>query len=120
MGSAYTSRRIASAAADRTPTTIRSGRRVSATANPSRRNSGFQASSTCAPAGASSATRSARTAAVPTGMVDLPAIRHGRSSRGARASMQLISWERSAPAESGRCGVPTQTKCTSPNSATSA
>ena len=118
-GAAYTSRSIASALAERTPATIRSGRTVSATACPSRRNSGLQASSTPAPAGASCAVISAGVAAVPVGVVDFPTIRHGRSRSGASASMQPNSCDRSAPSESARCGVPTQQKCTSPKSAAS-
>src|ERR1019366_4733270 len=46
---AYTWRRVASAVADVTPATSRSGRRVSCTAKPSRRNSGFHASSASGP-----------------------------------------------------------------------
>src|SRR5450755_4194698 len=118
-GSAYISRRIASAPAERTPTTIRSGRSVSVTACPSRRNSGFQASSAPEPTGARPARASASRAAVPAGTVDFPTIRHGRVSSGASASMQPNSWDRSAPLDPVRCGVPTQQKCTSPKSAAS-
>ena len=82
------SRSTASARAERTPATIRAGVSVSATACPSRRNSGFQASSARGPAGASAASRRASAAAVPTGVVDLPATRQGRASSGARASTQ--------------------------------
>ena len=45
-GAAYTWRIRGSARGDVTPSTMRSGARLSCTANPSRRNSGFQASST--------------------------------------------------------------------------
>ena len=119
-GWAYTSRSRASARSEVTPATIRSGRTVSATACPSRRNSGFQASSAAAPTGASRVRRSASSAAVPTGTVDFPTSRQGRVSRGARASTHASRCDRSAAAESVRCGVPTHTKWMSPNSAASA
>src|ERR1035441_5227548 len=92
---AYTWRRVASAVADVTPATSRSGRRVSCTAKPSRRNSGFHASSASGPFGASSASRPASRAAVPTGTVDLPAIRQLLVRYGASpsitGSMALVS-----------------------------
>ena len=96
IGSAYTSRRMASPRPDWTPATIRSGRSVSWTACPSRRNSGFHASSHVPAAGARAASRPASIAAVPTGTVDLPATRQGRSSSGPSASMHAVSWDRSA------------------------
>src|ERR1039457_584163 len=55
---------------------MRSGARLSCTANPSRKNSGFQASSTCWPAGAAACTWLITCRAVPTGTVDFPTIRH--------------------------------------------
>ena len=119
-GPAYTSRKMASARSERTPTTIRSGRIVSATACPSRRNSGFHASSTAGPAGESRARRSETISLVPTGTVDLPTTRQGRVSSGASASTDASRWDRSAAGESARCGVPTHTKCTSPKAAASA
>jgi hypothetical protein len=83
VGSAITGAKAArsqsSARCEVTPKTSRSGRMVSSTAYPSRRNSGFQASSTPVPAGASRCTSSVRRAAVPTGTVDLPTTRQGRS-----------------------------------------
>ena len=48
---------LAAPLASATPTTSRSGRRVSSTAKPSRRNSGFQASSTPSPAARSALSR---------------------------------------------------------------
>ena len=92
-GRAYTCWRICSARREVTPATILPGARVSATAVPSRRNSGFHASSAPSQAPASSvATRRA----VPTGTVDLPTTRHGRSSSGASAATQAFTWDRSA------------------------
>lgn len=85
-GTAYTSRSSFSARSLATPTTIRSGCRVSFTAKPSRRNSGFQASSASAPAGASSASRAASRAAEPTGTVDFPTTSAGRVRWGASDS----------------------------------
>ncbi len=102
-----------------TPTTIRSGRSVSWTAKPSRRNSGFQARPAAAPAGASPAIRAASRAAVPTGTVDLPITRQSRVRYGASPSTTDSMWLRSAPVPPGSCGVPTQMKWASPNSAAS-
>ena len=82
------SRSTASARAERTPATIRAGVSVSATACPSRRNSGFQVQLGPRSRGASAASLLASAAAVPTGVVDLPATRQGRASSGARASTQ--------------------------------
>ena len=112
-------RSVTSAACEVMPTTIRSGRSVSSTAKPSRRNSGFQASPAATPAGASSAIRAASRAAVPTGTVDLPITRQSRVRCGASPSTTASMWLRSAPAAPGSCGVPTQMKWASPNSAAS-
>src|SRR5205814_8859489 len=95
----------ASAGEGGTPATIRSGDSVSATAEPSRRNSGFHASSAPGQAELSSA---ASRRAVPTGTVDLPTTRHGRSSNGASAATQACTWDRSARLLPGCCGVPVQ------------
>ncbi len=65
---------------------MRSGARLSCTANPSRRNSGFQARSTCWPAGAIARILVITWRAVPTGTVDFPTIRHGEVRCGASAS----------------------------------
>ena len=65
---------------------MRSGARLSCTANPSRRNSGFQARSTWPPAGAIARIRFITCRAVPTGTVDFPTIRHGDARCGASAS----------------------------------
>jgi len=56
-GCSYTSRSVASTCTEVVPRTIRSGCRVSSTANPSRRNSGVHASSAPTPIGASSTAR---------------------------------------------------------------
>ena len=114
------SRSCFSARPSSTPMTMRSGCWVSLTAKPSRRNSGFQASSASAPAGASSAIRAATRPAVPTGTVDLPTTSAGRSRWGARPEKAFSTWLTSAASPSGCWGVPTQTKCSSPNAATSA
>lgn len=58
--------------------------------------------------------------AVPTGTVDLPTISALRVRCWARLVTDASTYDRSAPIPSARCGVPTQMKCTSPNSATSA
>ncbi len=117
---AYTRRSARSATSSVTPKTRRSGRRVSWIPWPSRRNSGFQASLACSPTGDSSARRRASGSAVPTGTVDLPTTRHGRVSRGPSISITVTTWDRSAPYPRGSSGVPTHTKCVSPNSAASA
>ena len=57
--------------------------------------------------------------AVPTGTVDFPTTRHLRVRCGASASTTAFTYRMSAE-PSAACGVPTQRKCTSPNSATSA
>ncbi|KOU44361.1 hypothetical protein ADK53_01775 [Streptomyces sp. WM6373] len=116
---AYTSRRIPSARGEVTPATSRSGRSVSSTANPSRRNSGFQATSTSTPSGASPLSRAAMRGVVPTGTVDLPTIRQGLLRWGTSPSMTASTWRRSAASEPACCGVPTQTKWTSPKAAAS-
>ena len=110
-----------SADADRMPNTSLSGCSVSSTAKPSRRNSGFHATSTPleGPPGASEATRSAIRCAVPAGTVDLPTTSAGRVSSGASVPNAACTCVRSAAYPSLDCGVPTQTKCTSANSATS-
>src|SRR4029077_5186377 len=87
-GAAYSGRSTCPARREVTPTKIRSGARVSATALPSRRNSGFHASSAPGQAWLSSA---ASRRAVPTGTVDLPTTRHGRSSSGASAATQACT-----------------------------
>ena len=89
INGAYTSRRRSSACWLRTPTTSRSGVRVSSTANPSRRNSGFQATSTSDTAMAFR--RSAISAAVPTGTVDLPTTNAPGCRCGPSASMEPIT-----------------------------
>ena len=106
----------ASAAADCTPNTSRSGCRVSSTAKPSRRNSGFQATSTSCRRGQRG--RPARTSAArcrPAPSTCPPPARAGSSS-GASVENADSTYVRSAAYPSLRCGVPTQTKCTSANS----
>ena len=109
------------ASADRvgTPTTIRSGRRVSSTARPSRRNSGFHATSTASPAGARRRSSATSRAVVPGGTVDLPTISAGPVRCGASAATAPNTWDRSYPEWSGRPGVPTPRKCTVPKRAAS-
>jgi hypothetical protein len=77
-GRAYTERNSSADRVEVTPKTRRSGDKLSWTAKPSRRNSGFQASSAALPAGARSLIRVARARAVPTGTVDVPAMRQPR------------------------------------------
>ncbi len=117
MIGAYTSRRRSSALVERTPTTRRSGCRVSSTAKPSRRNSGFHATST--PSAEVAASRSASSAAVPTGTVDLPTTRAPGRRWGANEVTEPNTWDMSAFCAPAVCGVPTQMKCTSANCATS-
>ena len=76
-GVRYTWRIRASARSQATPSTMRSGARLSCTANPSRRNSGLQATSRRPPAGAMARIRFITCRAVPTGTVDFPTTRHG-------------------------------------------
>ncbi len=72
--------------------------------------------------GASRPARAHRSAAVPTGTVDLPTMTAGRRSRGGtNVSTTAYTWRRSAPYSPFFCGgVPTPRKCTSANSAASA
>ena len=118
-GPRYTSRSLAAAPSDVTPSTMRSGARLSCTAKPSRRNSGFQARSTSSPAGATARIRVITCRAVPTGTVDFPTTRHGAARCGASASAAAKTAPRSARPDSPS-GVPTHRKCTSPNAPTSA
>jgi hypothetical protein len=98
------------------PTTIRSGLRVSCTAEPSRRNSGLEATSQPAPGLASRARTWATRSPVWTGTVDFshtsrnsPAGRWRATSRRATASTTVRLGLPSA-----RLGVPTQMKMTWP------
>ncbi len=115
---AYASCSRFSEAADRTPKTSRSGRRVSSIAKPSRRNSGFQASSTPAatvPSARPASSWAASRSAVPDGTVDLPTSSAPSRAWASSAENAASTADRSAANSPAFCGVPTHTKCTSPN-----
>ncbi len=109
---------ISPRASECTPTTSRSGCRVSSTAKPSRRNSGFQATSTSGGARSSRAGPRSR-AAVPTGTVDLPTTRAPSRRCGVSAATDPKTWVMSAFWAPAAWGVPTQMKCTSAKAPTS-
>ena len=56
---------------------------------------------------------------MPTGTVDLPTTSARRVRCGASERTEASTYVMSAACEPACCGVPTQTKCTSPNSAAS-